>query len=95
MRTVKLEADFPFNEIAKQTDGLSGSDLKEICRNAVMTPISEYISSLKGNISSLENKTREEIELRPVVAEDFYKQEGLKNPKRRHETPALVDESLD
>ena len=59
LKEANIEPDFPFEEIAKQTDGLSGSDLKEICRTAVMGPVQEYMASMKGNLSSLENKTKE------------------------------------
>lgn len=45
---VPLEKSFSLDEVVKRSDGFSGSDLKELCRNAAMIPVREYLRSAKG-----------------------------------------------
>jgi len=47
---------------------LSGSDLKELCRNAAMTPVREYIRHHVGDPTALE-KGRAEVRCSPYSAE--------------------------
>ena len=39
----KLSSDFSIAALARRTDGLSGSDLRETCRNAAMSPVRELM----------------------------------------------------
>ena len=39
----KLSPAFAISSLAARTDGLSGSDLRETCRNAVMAPVRELM----------------------------------------------------
>lgn len=39
----KLGASFSVEALARRTDGLSGSDLRETCRNAAMAPVREVM----------------------------------------------------
>jgi SpoVK/Ycf46/Vps4 family AAA+-type ATPase len=55
LRETELEIDFPLDELARQTDGLSGSDLKELCRNAAMTPVREYMKRVEGDSTAMAN----------------------------------------
>lgn len=52
-------------EVALATSGLSGSDLKEICRNALLTSMHEYMND------KMTNESAEEVECRPLTIEDF------------------------
>ena len=45
LKDTKLAPDFSFETLAEQADGLSGSDLKELCRNAAMVPVREFMRS--------------------------------------------------
>ena len=47
MKDIQLASDFNMNELVQRTAGLSGSDLKELCRNAAMIPVREYVRSVQ------------------------------------------------
>lgn len=49
LKETELEVDFPLDDLAQQTEGLSGSDLKELCRNAAMAPVREYMKKMEGD----------------------------------------------
>lgn len=51
LKDIKLQSDLSIEFLAEQTTNYSGSDLKEFCRVAVMTPIKEYMR-LRGNDKS-------------------------------------------
>lgn len=55
LKETELEMDFPLDELARQTDGLSGSDLKELCRNAAMVPVREYMKRIEGDSTAMED----------------------------------------
>lgn len=60
LKGTSLEPNFPLDLLATRTDGLSGSDLKEVCRNAAMVPVREYMKKADGDRELLE-KDREEV----------------------------------
>ena len=53
LKDTKLEKDFPMVELAQRTEGCSGSDLKELCRNAAMLPMRELMPKAAGNKTEL------------------------------------------
>ncbi|OLY84492.1 ATPase family AAA domain-containing protein 1-A [Smittium mucronatum] len=82
----KLEPGFDFELLANKAANLSGSDIKELCRNAAMNPVYEYMRNnpLPQQQSDYENglgsgkDTRinspqydQEIDLRPLRLDDF------------------------
>ncbi len=58
LKQIVLEPNFDWKQLAKMTDGYSNSDLKELCRNAVMVPVRESIR----NVSRL-NMDKNEIKV--------------------------------
>jgi len=75
-----LEADFPLEKLAMRTEGSSGSDLKEICRNAAMVPVREYMKSAGGDRKVLEKGRDEGFQLRPLRFDDFFAQDAASTP---------------
>ena len=43
LKDTPLAEDFSIRVLAERSEGLSGSDLKEICRNAAMRPMREFM----------------------------------------------------
>ncbi|KAF8194194.1 hypothetical protein BJ912DRAFT_1141619 [Pholiota molesta] len=60
----------------EQTDGLSGSDLRELCRNAAMVPVREFMRSSTANHDALVKGQLEGFDLRPLTVEDFFAHDG-------------------
>jgi SpoVK/Ycf46/Vps4 family AAA+-type ATPase len=55
LKDIKLDPSLTIDKLAKCTEGRSGSDLKEICRNAAMIPVRERMRRIakenQGNIN--------------------------------------------
>lgn len=51
--------------LAELTQGLSGSDLREMCRNAAMVPVREFVRDTKGDKGLLE-LGQLQVRFRPV-----------------------------
>ncbi|ORY99399.1 P-loop containing nucleoside triphosphate hydrolase protein [Syncephalastrum racemosum] len=78
LKDIKLAPDFNMSELVQRTAGCSGSDLKELCRNAAMIPIREYVRSVQREPTSddaskdLLDIDTENINTRPLNVTDFY-----------------------
>jgi SpoVK/Ycf46/Vps4 family AAA+-type ATPase len=69
LKKASLAPDFSLNRLVAVTEGYSGSDIKEMCRNAAMIPLREY---LKVHGQDLENRhVKADFELRPLTTNDF------------------------
>ena len=53
LKDTALETDFPLRLLAERSVGLSGSDLRELCRNAAMLPVREYVRQTATNEEAL------------------------------------------
>jgi len=71
-----LEPNFPLSVLAERTEGLSGSDLKELCRNAAMAPVREYMKKMEGDPTRLAKMESKDLKLRPLTLDDFFKDEA-------------------
>ncbi|CCK70133.1 protein-degrading AAA family ATPase MSP1 KNAG_0D03870 [Huiozyma naganishii CBS 8797] len=65
------EEHFDIDEIASKTRGLSGSDLKELCREAALTAAKEYIRQKRQMVSDGKNGNQPGITIRPLKTSDF------------------------
>lgn len=75
MKGVELDEGIDFEELIKITDGYSGADLANVCRDAAMMPLRKKIAS--GNVDILRIKeVQNEINV-PLTMEDF--REAIKN----------------
>ena len=69
LRKATLAPDFSMDRLVDATESFSGSDIKEMCRNAAMIPLREY---LKIHGQELEQRQlKSGFELRPLTTEDF------------------------
>lgn len=93
LKDIDLANDFNMSELVQRTAGLSGSDLKELCRNAAMIPIREYVRSIQplhsdGDASKdLLDVDLKNINTRPLVLSDFYESASEKSYSSVYETP--------
>ncbi|KDQ16005.1 hypothetical protein BOTBODRAFT_31090 [Botryobasidium botryosum FD-172 SS1] len=91
-----LPPAFPAESIhvlAECTPKMSGSDLKELCRNAAMTPLREYMRQHGGSPEELAKAHDEGLRLRPLQLEDFFGDDRLKALKGSRGN--VVEEALD
>jgi ATPase family AAA domain-containing protein 1 len=75
LKDTKTDAsNFNVDYIARVTQGMSGSDIKEACRDAAMVPVREYIREHKasGNAISSVDPSR----VRGLRTEDFFGRKG-------------------
>lgn len=70
----KRDPSFNTEYLAKVTAGMSGSDIKEACRDAAMMPMRECIRERKAAGKSMERITPSQI--RGIRTEDFFGNKG-------------------
>nr|ODN85399.1 ATPase [Cryptococcus depauperatus CBS 7841] len=94
----QLAPGFSIEQLAIRTDGLSGSDLRETCRNAAMVPVRELMRE-KGNngIAGLAEAQKEGFKVRPLNLNDFIAHDSHAyahvDPSRK--APGYIVEPLD
>ncbi|GAA5999137.1 protein-degrading AAA family ATPase MSP1 [Rhodotorula paludigena] len=73
LRDIKLEDGFDLEGLVRKTDGLSGSDIKEACRNAAMVPVREYMrKNLANGQVDVEKVRAGKFDIRPLALRDFF-----------------------
>jgi SpoVK/Ycf46/Vps4 family AAA+-type ATPase len=70
LKKASLAPNFSLDRLITATEGFSGSDIKEMCRNAAMVPLREYLRSHGKDLD--ERKLQATTELRPLSTNDFF-----------------------
>ncbi|KAH9970752.1 P-loop containing nucleoside triphosphate hydrolase protein [Lactifluus volemus] len=79
LRDVPLSPNFPMRLLAEYSKGKSGSDLKELCRNAAMLPVRELVRKAHGDVAQLA-RGQGAFDLRPLTFEDFFEPDDISTP---------------
>lgn len=75
LKDTKIDKDnFDLAYIVRVTAGMSGSDLKEVCRDAAMVPVREYIRQKKAAGGRIEAVNASDI--RGLRTQDFFGKAG-------------------
>ena len=75
---------FDVNVLVRLSAGMSGSDIKDACRDAAMVPVREYIKAAKANGENVRSGIKEGT-VRGLRVEDFF---GTAGGARQLEAPA-------
>ncbi|KAI2619972.1 AAA-domain-containing protein [Hypoxylon sp. NC1633] len=70
LKDSKTDPSFNIEYIARVTAGMSGSDIKEACRDAAMAPVREYIREHRASGSSM--SAIDPSRVRGIRTEDFF-----------------------
>lgn len=72
LQDIKMDPRFSLDALVRRTDGLSGSDLKEACRNAAMVPVREHMRNhqIDGQLD-LERIKNSNFVIRALTMNDF------------------------
>ncbi|PPQ63589.1 hypothetical protein CVT24_004449 [Panaeolus cyanescens] len=80
LKDTKLDPTFDIKALAEQAAGCSGSDLRELCRNAAMVPVREFMKTLEGSgsehMETLAKGQAEGFNIRPLKLSDFFAYDG-------------------
>lgn len=82
----KRDAEFDLDYIAKVTAGMSGSEIKEACRDAAMAPVREFLREQRASATPLAHIDPSQV--RGIRTQDFFGRKGVDranadNGKRR------------
>jgi SpoVK/Ycf46/Vps4 family AAA+-type ATPase len=73
LRGTKVDSqNFDIDYLVRVSAGMSGSDIKEACRDAAMGPVREYIRRKKADGTLKGRKAVEESDVRGLRTEDFF-----------------------
>jgi SpoVK/Ycf46/Vps4 family AAA+-type ATPase len=59
LKDIQVTPGFPMRVLAEYSRGKSGSDLKELCRNAAMLPVRELVRKANGDFARLAQGQKE------------------------------------
>ena len=78
MKGLEVENDIDWSYIVKMTEGFSGADMSNICREAAMMPLRRRLKSSGIDVDRIE-ELKKEIDV-PVSMQDF--KQALKNTQK-------------
>lgn len=89
---------FDISYLTRVMAGMSGSDIKEACRDAAMVPVREYIKQQRSRGVTMAGVTTEEV--RGIRTEDFFGRKGgtqiiEKNRGKSGKQQSRIEESPD
>lgn len=88
LKETKIDApEFDSELLVKLSDGMSGSDIKEACRDAAMVPVREFLANAKAAGKKL--KSVDPREMRGLQTDDFF---GRRGGAKQLRYPPDVDE---
>ncbi|KAJ3770489.1 P-loop containing nucleoside triphosphate hydrolase protein [Lentinula raphanica] len=93
LKDVSLSSDLSLELLAQASEGLSGSDLKELCRGAAMVPVREYMKENLSNGEVLTDEQLKNFKPRPVTLQDFLGSFENSGPLSKPVSPAPEDRS--
>lgn len=75
LKDTKVDKDnFDIDYLTRVMAGMSGSDIKEACRDAAMLPVREYIRDQRKSGSSIQGVSIDQV--RGIRTEDFFGRKG-------------------
>lgn len=93
LKDTKVDPDqFDLEYITRVTAGMSGSDIKEACRDAAMVPVREFIRAQRERGVSMSGVQPESV--RGVRTEDFFgrRAQAVKETTQRESSKRVVEE---
>jgi len=76
LQGIKVDPETDFNELVKRTQGYSGADIANVCREAAMMPMRRKLLTGGLNFDEISKINHEELEV-PITQTDF--EQALKN----------------
>jgi SpoVK/Ycf46/Vps4 family AAA+-type ATPase len=88
LRDTKLDKDdFDLDYLVRVTAGMSGSDIKEACRDAAMVPVREFIRSKIGAREQMDGIDPSDV--RGVRTGDFF---GKRGREQEQAVPVIISD---
>ena len=75
LKGLEVNDDIDYDEIVRKTDGYSGADMSNVCREAAMMPLRRRLKASGINLNEIE-QLRKDVDV-PVSNQDFM--DALKN----------------
>ena len=86
--TVDGKPAFDMSALVRASAGMSGSDIKEACRDAAMVPVREHIRNMKKSGENVRGIRSEAV--RGLQTEDFFGQRGAQQVQRKQAVKEAV-----